>query len=182
MVAVLRDEFLEQLLLLRASASGARDLRHMPQRVTGERRISVGDSQEERPGFGAHPPVLQQTREQVIVIVPRERVGVVVNHLAQQRFGPLLIITIQRRAQPLMPLQKRLRLRRRAGLSEEHRRDVNEQRDQRRRADGLRPGYFMEKFGHRETEPHFTLLVLRLMKSIITYSPRRLTVVKYALP
>jgi hypothetical protein len=31
----------------------------MPQSVTGERRIAVGDAQEERSGFGSGPPVMQ---------------------------------------------------------------------------------------------------------------------------
>src|SRR5215813_11689011 len=154
----------------------------MPQRVSGERRISVGDAQKERPGSGPVPAVLQQTREQVIVIVPREGLGVVVQHLAQQRFGARWVIAIQRRAQSLVPLQERLRLRRYVRLPKERRRGVNEQGAEQGYTDNLYPENFMEIIGHRETKPHFTLLVLRLMKSIITYSPRRRLVVKYALP
>ena len=41
---------------------------------------------------------------------------------------------------------------------------------------------FSEEIWHREIRPHFTLLVFRLIKSIITYSPSRKLVVKYALP
>src|SRR6266508_2448988 len=92
MIDALRDEFPEQLLLFGVSASAAREFGQMPQRVPRERRITVDDAQEERAGLGSGLPVLQQTPEQIIVIVSRERVGVVLHHPAQQRFGSRLII------------------------------------------------------------------------------------------
>src|SRR5262245_28602502 len=180
----------------------------MPQRVPRERRITVDDAQEERASLGSGLPVLQQTPEQIIVIVSRERVGVVLHHPAQQRFGSRLIITVQRRAQPRVPLPESLRRRCRTRTIEEERRDANQQRQKRRDAETSRiedrgskiedrltrhgrdlrsslldpRGCFFGEILHQEIGPHFTLLVLRLMKSIITYSPRRKLVVKYALP
>src|SRR5262245_46686514 len=178
MIAELRYEFPEQVLLIRRRTARAGDLGHVPERVTGERRIVVGGAQEKCGGFVPGPAVLQQAREQVIVVVSRKGEGVDSQHLAQQRFGPGLIVAIDRGAQPRVPLRERLRLGRRAELPKNERRGINDQRDEQPGAGDLYPENFMEEFGHQDSGPHFTLVVLRLMKSIITYSPRRRLVVK----
>src|SRR6266542_2176623 len=109
MIDALRDEFPEQLLLFGVGASAAREFGQMPQRVPRERRITVDDAQEERAGLGSGLPVLQQTPEQIIVIVSRERVGVVLHHPAYHCSALRLIITSHDPPQPRLPPPDRLR-------------------------------------------------------------------------